>query len=159
MADMKYFGRALYIPALFMLGACCCDKDVVVAPAAPAPPASSASSEALGAVTLTSNIYFDFDRSAITDASQPELKTNAAWMAANPGRSVILEGHCDERGTREYNMALGDRRANAAKEYLVRLGVEPSRLKTISYGEERPADPGHNEDAWAKNRRVHFVEK
>jgi peptidoglycan-associated lipoprotein len=157
MSDMKYLGRTICIPALFMLGACCCDKDVVVPPVAPS--ATSKTVDASAAVVLAPDIYFEFDRSAITDASQAELKTNAAWMAANPSRNVILEGHCDERGTREYNMALGDRRATAAKEYLVRLGVDPSRLKTISYGEEKPVDPGHNEEAWAKNRRVHFAGK
>ncbi len=70
---------------------------------------------------------------------------------------VVIEGHCDERGTAEYNMALGQRRAQETKKYLVNLGIKESRIKTISYGEERPLDPGHNEDAWAKNRRAHFV--
>ncbi|NTU68788.1 MAG: peptidoglycan-associated lipoprotein Pal [Chlorobiaceae bacterium] len=156
MSTMKYFGRSLFIPSLFMLGACCCDKDVVVAPIAPAPPVAA---EATSAVVLTPNIYFDFDRSAITAASEAALKNNAAWLSANPGKGAVIEGHCDERGTSEYNMALGDRRATATRDYLVRLGVDPGRLQTISYGEERPADPGHNEAAWAKNRRVQFNEK
>ena len=76
---------------------------------------------------------------------------------ANTNVSVIIEGHCDERGTNEYNMALGDRRASSAKSFLVDLGVESRRLTTISYGEEKPIDPAHNEAAWAKNRRAHFV--
>ena len=70
---------------------------------------------------------------------------------------IIIEGHCDERGTNEYNLALGERRANSAKDYIVNLGVEPSRLKTVSYGEEKPFAEGHSEDAWAQNRRAHFV--
>ena len=70
---------------------------------------------------------------------------------------VIIEGHCDERGTNEYNLALGERRANSAKDYIVNLGVDPARLKTVSYGEEKPLAEGHNEEAWAQNRRAHFV--
>ena len=70
---------------------------------------------------------------------------------------MIIEGHCDERGTNEYNLALGERRANSAKDYIVNLGVEPARLKTVSYGEEKPFAQGHNEEAWAQNRRAHFV--
>jgi peptidoglycan-associated lipoprotein len=75
----------------------------------------------------------------------------------NVQRKVMSEGHCDERGTEEYNIALGERRAKSAKRYLINLGVKHSQLSTISYGEEKPADPGHNEEAWAQNRRVHFV--
>ena len=75
----------------------------------------------------------------------------------NPQKEVVIEGHCDERGTEEYNIALGERRANSAKKYLINLGVNPSQLSTISFGEEKPADPGHNEEAWAKNRRDEFV--
>ncbi|NTV01879.1 MAG: peptidoglycan-associated lipoprotein Pal [Chlorobiaceae bacterium] len=161
MSNTKYFAKAVFIPALFTLGACCCDKDVVVAPVAPAPKTQGdqVAPQAVASVALVSEVYFDFDRSAITPEIQPMLKTNAAWLTANPDRKASIEGHCDERGTSEYNMALGDRRATAVKGYLVQLGVDPARLQTISYGEERPADPGHNEKAWAKNRRVHFVEK
>ena len=81
------------------------------------------------------------------------MQAQADWLRANSGVSVILEGHADERGTREYNLALGERRATAAKNYLVALGISGSRVGTISYGKERPADPGSNEAAWAKNRR------
>ena len=81
----------------------------------------------------------------------------AKWLTAHPGISVIIEDHCDERGTSEYNIALGDRRARRAKSYLVDLGIVPERLTTISYGEESPLDPRHDEEAWAKNRRGHFV--
>jgi peptidoglycan-associated lipoprotein len=149
---MKTFGRTLFIPAMLMLGACCCEKDVVVAPVPPPPPPAAPAP----VVAPISDIYFDFDRSELTPSAQSQMKTNAAWLAANADRKAIVEGHCDERGTAEYNMALGERRAASAKDYLVRLGVEAARLQTVSFGSERPIDPGHNEDAWSKNRRVHF---
>jgi peptidoglycan-associated lipoprotein len=110
-------------------------------------------------VAPMNDIFFDYDRSIITPASQDQLRRNADWMAANPARSVILEGHCDERGTAEYNMALGERRAQSALEGMRSLGTDPARMNTVSYGKEKPFDPEHNESAWAKNRRVHFVEK
>ena len=103
------------------------------------------------------NIHFDFDKSFIRDDAKPTLGKVAAYLKKNPDAKLQIEGHCDERGTSEYNMALGQRRADSAKKYLVNLGVAGSRLSTISYGEERPADPGHNEGAWAKNRRAVFV--
>src|SRR5947207_1296549 len=81
----------------------------------------------------------------------------ATWLKAHPQYSLLIEGHSDERGTEQYNLALGDRRANTAKEYLATLGVDSSRMRTVSYGEERPFDPGHDESAWAKNRRDHLV--
>ena len=81
----------------------------------------------------------------------------AEWMRENPNATVTIEGHCDERGTNEYNLALGDRRAESAKAFLTDLGIDSSRLTTISYGEERPVDPRSDEEAWAKNRRAHFV--
>jgi peptidoglycan-associated lipoprotein len=103
------------------------------------------------------NIYFEFDSSALLTPAQDTLTRKAEYLRANPNTRVVIEGHCDERGTDEYNLALGDRRANSAKSFLVDLGVSPSRLTTISYGEERPLDPRHNEEAWAKNRRCEFV--
>ena len=106
---------------------------------------------------MNENIYFDFDKSNLKPEAQEILKRKAEWLRKNPGESVIIEGHCDERGTNEYNLALGDRRAQSAKNFLFDLGIEESRLSTISYGEERPADPRHNETAWSKNRRDHFV--
>jgi peptidoglycan-associated lipoprotein len=102
------------------------------------------------------NIYFDFDKSSLKMDAQEILKKKAAFLKANPNYSVLIEGNCDERGTDEYNLALGDRRANSAKKFLVNLGIAESRIKTISYGEERPLDPGHNEAAWAKNRNCQF---
>lgn len=103
------------------------------------------------------NVYFDFDKSDLRPDARATLEKNAEWIKNNPGVKIQIEGHCDERGTEEYNLALGERRANAVKNYLVSLGVDPDRLYTISYGEELPADPGHNEEAWAKNRRAHFL--
>jgi peptidoglycan-associated lipoprotein len=108
-------------------------------------------------VTKFENIYFDFDKSFIRDDAKPNLEKVAEYMKENRDVRVLIEGHCDERGTNEYNFALGDRRAQEAKNYLMNLGIDGSRIKTISYGEERPEDPGHNEDAWAKNRRDVFI--
>lgn len=105
------------------------------------------------------DVFFSFDSSAITPEAQDQLKQNAAWIGQNTAQSVTIEGHCDERGTDEYNIALGERRANSTKEYLVQLGVNSAKLSTVSYGEEKPFDPAHNEEAWANNRRAHFVTK
>ena len=103
------------------------------------------------------DINFEFDEFTLTDTARDKLSQNASVLLKNPDINVLIEGHCDERGTEEYNMALGERRANAAKQYLVTLGITESRISTISYGEENPLDPEHNEVAWAKNRRDHFV--
>jgi peptidoglycan-associated lipoprotein len=99
-------------------------------------------------------IYFVTDSSSLDAASRSMLDAQAAWLLQNPGVSVTLEGHCDERGTREYNLALGDRRAAAAKNYLAARGVAASRMRTISWGKERPAAPGSDESSWAQNRRA-----
>jgi len=101
-------------------------------------------------------IYFDFDKSDLKPESQAILKKKADWLREHPEYSLRIEGNCDERGTNEYNLALGERRANSAKKFLVALGIAEERIATISYGEERPVDPGHNEEAWAKNRRDEF---
>jgi peptidoglycan-associated lipoprotein len=103
------------------------------------------------------DIFFDFDRSDIRDDARVVLQQNAEWMKSNSSTRVQIEGHCDERGTEGYNLSLGERRANAVKNYLISLGVGAERLYTISYGEELPLDPGHTEEAWGKNRRAHFL--
>jgi len=108
-------------------------------------------------MVMQEDIYFAFDKSTLTPAAQDNLLRKAEWLRANREATITIEGHCDERGTNEYNLALGDRRAEAAKDFLVDLGIDAARIKTISYGEERPVDPRHNEEAWAKNRRDHFV--
>jgi peptidoglycan-associated lipoprotein len=105
------------------------------------------------------DIHFDFDKSFIREDAKPALQKVAEALKKSPGASIIIEGHCDERGTAEYNMALGERRATSTKNYLVSLGVKSGALSTVSFGKEKPVDPGHNEAAWAKNRRAHFVMK
>ncbi|WP_374525370.1 peptidoglycan-associated lipoprotein Pal [Sphingopyxis sp.] len=99
-------------------------------------------------------IFFGFDQYNVDAEDQATLQSQAQWLARNPAVRVTLEGHADERGTRDYNIALGERRANAAKNYLATLGVDPSRINVISYGKERPAAVGSNEEAWAQNRRA-----
>jgi len=106
---------------------------------------------------LLKDIHFDFDKYDILPEDAQILKENAALLSKYPQVKVQVEGHCDERGTNEYNLALGERRANAAKKYLVSLGISADRISSISYGEEKPLDTGHNEEAWANNRRGHFV--
>jgi peptidoglycan-associated lipoprotein len=106
---------------------------------------------------LLKDIYFDFDKYEVRPEDIGILKENAALIMKNPTLKIQIEGHCDERGTAEYNLALGERRANSAKKYLVSLGIPADRLSTISYGKEMPLDPGHTEGAWAKNRRGHFI--
>lgn len=101
--------------------------------------------------------FFGYNDSALSADAQTALTTSATWLKKNGQYNLLIEGHCDERGTEQYNLALGDRRANQAKEYLVTLGVDAGRIRTVSYGEERPFDPGHDESAWAKNRRDHLV--
>src|SRR6056297_1200894 len=105
---------------------------------------------------VNENVYFGFDDASLTKKARQILREKVQWLRNHPDRDVLIEGHCDERGTKEYNMALGQRRAQSIKNYLVNAGIDPSRLETISYGEERPLDPWHNEMAWAKNRRGHF---
>ena len=101
--------------------------------------------------------FFGFDESTLSSEAQAALSASADWMKKNGQYNLLVEGHCDERGTEQYNLALGDKRANIAKEYLVTLGVEGGRIRTVSYGEERPFDGGHDEGSWAKNRRAHLV--
>lgn len=103
-------------------------------------------------------IHFDFDTYNIKPGDRETLSANADYLQQNPGVRIRIEGHCDERGTTEYNLALGERRANSAFQYLMDLGVDPNRMGVVSYGEEAPLDPRRDEQAWAKNRRAEFVE-
>jgi peptidoglycan-associated lipoprotein len=103
------------------------------------------------------DVLFDFDKADLNPAGRETLKKLADYLTAKKEASVLVEGNCDERGTVEYNLALGEKRALSAMNYLIGLGVDKGRIKTISYGKERPLDPGHDEAAWAKNRRDHFV--
>ena len=128
----------------------------------PGPGGDQAEPNALRGKTATARselrtVYFDYDSAELTGQGQQTLDGNADWLLAHPNLQIQIEGHCDERGTSEYNLNLGDRRAKSAKAYLVSKGVTADNLHTISYGEERPIDPGHSESAWAKNRRVQFL--
>lgn len=110
-----------------------------------------------GVSTGLNDVYFDFDKSAIRDDAKSALQSSAKWLSSNPKAKIKIEGHCDERGTNEYNIALGEKRAAATKKYLISLGVKADRLSTISYGEEKPQCKEQNEDCWQKNRRAHFT--
>jgi len=109
------------------------------------------------AVFENKDIHFDYDRFSIKPEDRKILAEKASYLNSHQDVKIRIEGHCDERGTTEYNLALGERRAKAAQEYLVFLGISPSRISTISYGEERPLDTSGTEEAWANNRRAHFV--
>jgi len=161
---MKKMVLLLILPLFLALvfSACCCPKkkaagEMPVTEVAPVtevqetPPPPEAPAKA----TLEP-IYFDFDKSNLKPDATATLNKNAEWLSKNPTAKIRIEGNCDERGTNEYNMALGERRANSAKQYLLKLGVSADRLTTVSYGEEKPVDPGHDEAAWAKNRRDDF---
>jgi peptidoglycan-associated lipoprotein len=118
---------------------------------------SSASLDDLNRNSPLKPVFFELDSSELSAANQKALDENAALLKRYPSWAVTIEGHCDERGTAEYNLALGERRAIAARAYLVSLGISAERLRTVSYGKEFPFDPGHDEAAFAKNRRAHFV--
>ena len=118
---------------------------------------SSASLDDLNKNSPLKPVYFELDSSELSAANQKALDDNAALLKRYPSWAVTVEGHCDERGTAEYNLALGERRAIAARAYLVSLGIAADRLRTVSYGKEFPFDPGHDETAFSKNRRAHFV--
>jgi len=106
---------------------------------------------------VNEDVRFDFDSAVLNKKAMEILKKKASYLEKYSGVSATIEGHCDERGTNEYNLALGERRAESAKEFLINLGITASRLKTISYGEEKPLDAGHDQEAWSKNRRAHFA--
>ena len=123
--------------------------------AAPAPSGPIAGSQADFVASVASDrVLFGTDKSDIDDKARATLRSQAEWLQRYPQKRITVEGHCDERGTREYNLALGDRRANAAKNYLAALGIDPSRITTISYGKERPEALGSDEASWAQNRRA-----
>ena len=124
-------------------------QQTAVAPVGPAP----GTADDLR-VNVGDRLFFDFDRSDLKPEARQQVERWAAWLTRFPQRTVVIEGHCDERGTREYNLALGERRANAARQYLVSLGIAANRVTTISYGKERPTVSGNNEAAWSQNRRA-----
>jgi peptidoglycan-associated lipoprotein len=144
-------------------------KETVVATPPAAPPATAApatpapttrpSPKEFAVNPNVKDIFFDFDKYNIKPEAAQILDSDAAWLKANPGQLVLIEGHCDERGTVEYNLVLGERRAKAAMNYLVAQGVQASRFTVISYGKERPFCTEHNEACWSQNRRAHFLTK
>jgi peptidoglycan-associated lipoprotein len=131
------------------------------APAAPAPKPAPAPAPAPAKLEvpafMTERVYFDFDKSVLKMEAQALLKKKADWLKTNAATKLLIEGNCDERGTAEYNLALGERRAESAKKFLADLGIDAKRISTISYGEERPLDPRKNQEAWTKNRNAGFV--
>jgi peptidoglycan-associated lipoprotein len=136
------------------------------APVAPEVVAPATRPEAAPGIAVTEekfsqfdDVRFDFDKSEVKEDGRKACQVVADYLKKNPRANLQIEGHCDERGTAEYNMALGERRATAVMTYLASLGVSKARLSTVSFGKEKPLDPGHNEEAWAKNRRAHFVLK
>lgn len=120
-------------------------------------PLAASDLEAINKNSPFQPVFFGLDRSDVDQSGQQALNANAEILRKYPSWTITIEGHCDERGTAEYNLALGERRALAAKTYLVSLGLPADRLRTVSYGKEFPFDPGHDESAWSKNRRAHFV--
>jgi peptidoglycan-associated lipoprotein len=132
----------------------------VVAPApAPveAPPPPPAAAAAVPAPSPLKEVFFNYDKAGIRDDQKAALNENVGWLKVNTGAKLLVEGHCDARGTAEYNLALGERRAKAVKDYLVAAGIAADRISTISYGKERPFVLGQDESAWKWNRRAHFV--
>ncbi|GAB5482846.1 MAG: peptidoglycan-associated lipoprotein Pal [Parasphingorhabdus sp.] len=161
---IRYATPLLITSSLILAG--CAKKPPEELPPAPAgtstptPPPPSGPGYAPGsqgdflANTMSDRILFDTDRYNVDSQDQVVLQSQAQWLAQHPNARITIEGHADERGTRDYNLALGERRANAAKNYLASLGVSPTRMTTVSYGKERPEALGSNEAAWAQNRRA-----
>lgn len=166
---LKLRGLALAWPLVAVLVLTGCSKNKPVADATPPPPPPveqpapppapepPPSEPAMTVQDQLKDVFFDYDAAALSSEAQATLDANGRVLMDNASTSVQIEGHCDERGTVEYNLALGDRRAQSARDYLVRYGVPAARLSTVSYGEERPFATGSDESAWAQNRRAHFV--
>ncbi len=145
---------------ILLLASCATKNNIQEVQQPPARPIISAKKEAIKIdkkVKFTDIVYFAFDSSSINESMADELTDNVIWLKQNPAQNLTIEGHCDERGTKEYNLALGERRAYAVKKFLVNSGVKKNRLKTVSYGEERPNALGSSERAHQKNRRVQFI--
>ncbi len=145
---------ASLVAALFIVAACTSSSDTQT----PSTNGTATNTD-LGATqeglnqSAGDSVFFDTDSSTLTSEGQRTLQAQAAWLAKYPSVTLTIEGHCDERGTREYNLALGERRANSARAYLVSLGVDPNRLQVVSYGKDRPFAVGSDESSWAQNRR------
>lgn len=156
------FAASLVLAGALALGACKSTAPEVLPPqptaALPEPtqtgPVPGSQADFLASVNGQDVIYFDTDRFNVDSVDAAALQTQAQWLLRYPNKRATIEGHCDERGTRDYNLALGERRANSAKNYLVSLGVDANRLSTVSYGKERPVAMGSDESSWAQNRRA-----
>lgn len=154
-----------------MLAACASDKPAEVAPAAatPAAPVAEATTAAApvavdalndaNSILAKRSAFFDFDKSAVKEADKPMVQAHGQYLAGNADRKVVVEGHADERGSSEYNLALGNRRADSVKKMLVVSGAKAGQISTASFGEEKPRASGHNEAAWSQNRRADIVYK
>jgi peptidoglycan-associated lipoprotein len=147
----------LLVTAVVLSG--CAKRPATTQAAAPAPTGAASSTASTPSGTELADIFFDFDKYDIRSGDAKTLDTNANWLKSNPNHLVLIEGHCDERGTNEYNLALGERRAKSTMNYLVSQGVQANRITIISYGEERPQCTEHSEACWSKNRRSHFLVK
>jgi peptidoglycan-associated lipoprotein len=162
---------AALLAAALMAAGCSSSKKVSTTPppppaseetqteAPPPPPPPSSSDGVTEERTTLADAFFDFDDASLRSDAKTTLENNARFLETHGSAKAIVEGHCDERGSVEYNLALGERRARAAKDFLVSYGIAAARLTTISYGKERPFDSGHDESSWSKNRRAHFVAK
>lgn len=146
---MRMIKALTAIAAMILIAACSSDQA-----AAPATTTVTPGSVADFRQNVGDRVFFDTDQSTIREDGRQTLNRQAEWLKKYTNYQITIEGHCDERGTREYNLALGERRANAARQYLVAQGIPASRLKTISYGKERPDPVGSDEAAWARNRRA-----
>ncbi len=163
MSSRRLTQTAIILVILLTLLAGCARKPVVAPGANPssgslAPfPQLSVDEQQVQAIQASlKSVYFDYDRYTLSEQAQMDLQQDAELLKQVPQVAIVAEGHCDERGTGEYNLALGDRRARAAVDFLVGLGLPPNRFSIVSYGSELPVDPGHNEEAWSKNRRTAF---
>lgn len=158
----SYVATSIALATALSLGACksTAPKELPPQPTAPAPtpaptgPVPGSQADFVASMNGRDVIYFDTDQYNIDSADAAALQGQAQWLLRYPNKRATIEGHCDERGTRDYNLALGERRANAAKNYLASLGVDANRLSTVSYGKERPVAMGSDESAWAQNRRA-----
>lgn len=172
---MHFNSRQLLVSSILALAAVGCSKPAAptpelqepapasntnaAAPAAPADtanPAAAAAAPAASSEIITETVYFDFDSATLTGKTQDILRNLAQTVKSNPGVKIQIEGHCDERGSNEYNLALGERRARSIQEFLISDGLSTTDLSTISFGEERPVENGSGESSWAKNRRGEF---
>jgi peptidoglycan-associated lipoprotein len=144
------------LPFLILTLICGCAKKIVKPPETIKETAWPA---VFSSVPELKPIYFEYDKWDIATDERDTLAKNSQFLKQNAALDIQVEGHCDERGTTEYNLALGERRANAVKEYYVYMGIDASRIEAVSYGEEKPLDPGHTEEAWAKNRRAETLIK